>query len=45
MDLIISAFLITVGVGLGVLALLLLTFLGQVALLAFLDRTDPRGRR
>lgn len=45
MDLVINSFLITVGVGFGVLVLLLLTFLGQVALLAFLDRVDPRGHR
>jgi hypothetical protein len=45
MDLIINAFLITVGVGLGCLALVFLVFLTQVALMVFLDRTDHRNRR
>ncbi len=40
MNLVISAFLITVGVGLGVLALAVIAFVGQVALIALLERLE-----
>ena len=45
MDLVINAFLITVGVGLGCLSLVFLVFLSQLALMAFLDRAEHRNRR
>jgi hypothetical protein len=45
MDLVINSFLITVGVGLGCLVLVFVVFLAQLALMVFLDRTDPRNRR
>ncbi len=44
MNLVISAFLITVGVGLGFLALTAIAFVGQVALIALLERLE-RDRR
>lgn len=44
MNLVISAFLITVGVGLGVLALTAIAFVGQVAAIALLERLE-RDRR
>ena len=45
MELIVSAFLITVGVGLGLAALVFLVCLVQLGLVVFLERTDPRNRR
>jgi hypothetical protein len=45
MELIVNAFLITVGVGLGCLTLVFLVFLAQLALMVFLDRTERRNRR
>jgi hypothetical protein len=45
MELIVNAFLITVGVGLGCLALVFLVFLAQLTLMVFLDRTERRNRR
>jgi hypothetical protein len=45
MELIINAFLITVGVGLGCLALVFLVCLVQLAVVVFLERTEPRNRR
>jgi energy-converting hydrogenase Eha subunit E len=45
MELIVNAFLVTVGVGLGCLTLVFLVFLTQLALMVFLDRTERRNRR
>jgi len=45
MELIVNAFLITVGVGLGCLTLVFLVFLAQLALMVFLDWTERRNRR
>ena len=44
MQIIINSFLITVGVGLGVLALTVVAFIGQVGALALLERLE-RNRR
>lgn len=44
MDLVISAFLITVGVGLGFLALTVIAFVGQVAVRVTLERLERNHR-
>ena len=44
MNLVISAFLITVGVGLGFLALTAIAFVGQVVMIVVLERLE-RSRR
>jgi len=45
MSLIISAFLVTVGVGLGLGLLAIIFSMGQLGLLALLNRLEKRGPR